>query len=226
MSAANVAKNMFRSERLIYRPFDPKDEKLHQFIHEHVNNDPVVMALSDSELLKPHDKKSTTNYIESLSRYLIAVAICLPPSEVADANPNGEGEAQQTNREDQNKAKQPTTIGLVALSPMPGGREHHRNSSVAICLAEEYQGKGYGGEAINWVVDWGFQHAGLHRIAISTVSYNERAVKLYERLGFVLDGRKREKILFNRGWHDMVDMSMLEHEWEALRTRGKQEATT
>ena len=88
---------------------------------------------------------------------------------------------------------------------------------IGLSLAEEFRGQGYGGEAINWVLDWAFQHAGLHRIGLSAFSYNHNALKLYRKLGFVEEGREREAVFQNRAWHDIVLLSMLEHEWEELR---------
>ena len=84
-----------------------------------------------------------------------------------------------------------------------------------------HQKKGYGSEAINWALDWGFKQAGLHRIGIDAFSYNHGATQLYERLGFVFEGRKRELLWFNGGWHDWISYSMLVDEWRELRGRGK-----
>lgn len=39
--------------------------------------------------------------------------------------------------------------------------------------------------------------------------------ELYERkLGFVFEGRKRELLWYNGGWHDLLSFSMLEREWK------------
>jgi RimJ/RimL family protein N-acetyltransferase len=87
--------------------------------------------------------------------------------------------------------------------------------SIQICREE--QGKGYGSEAIKWVLEWGFLAAGLHRVSIACFSFNEGARRLYERLGFVVEGRAREVVWKNGGWHDSIMMGMLEGEWRANR---------
>ena len=84
-------------------------------------------------------------------------------------------------------------------------------------MAAPYQNKGYGAEAINWALDWAFRFGGFHRVEISTVSYNERAMHRYTRLGFVEEGRRREAYWYDRKWYDVVSYSMLEGEWTALR---------
>lgn len=229
-SVQETAITIWKSERLLYRPLDGKDEQIQNWMHEHISNDPLIAALSKGDLIRPQGKNASTDYVEALSKCLIAAVICLPvrprktDTETVAATPPAELERRNSDKNNE-KHNDPdsskgalTKIGFVALSPIAGSMQHHRASSVAICLTEAYQGKGYGTEAINWLVDWGFRHANLHRISIGCVSYNDRAVKLYERLGFVVEGRQRERIRFDRKWHDLIDMGMLEHEWEALRS--------
>jgi hypothetical protein len=40
-------------------------------------------------------------------------------------------------------------------------------------------------------------------------------LKLYERLGFVAEGRRREDTWFSIGWHDGGELGMLDREWLA-----------
>lgn len=106
------------------------------------------------------------------------------------------------------------TLGWGGIHPDVA---HHRNTFVSISLAKEYQGRGYGREAINWILDWGFRHAGMHSIGIETACYNTRAMYLYKDMGFTPEGRRRETIWQNRKWYDLVQYGMTEKEWEKLR---------
>jgi RimJ/RimL family protein N-acetyltransferase len=54
-------------------------------------------------------------------------------------------------------------------------------------------------------------------VEISASSFNERAIYLYQKLGFNLEGRKREVIYVNRKYHDLVQFGMLESEWKESR---------
>ena len=54
-------------------------------------------------------------------------------------------------------------------------------------------------------------------MSLSCFSFNDRAIKVYERLGFVKEGVARESIWFNRKFYDEIHYSMLESEWETLR---------
>lgn len=115
-------------------------------------------------------------------------------------------------------------IGVVTLMPPMGGDQerHHRNAMIGVGIAMEWRGRGYGGEAVDWVLDWGFGRLGLHRIWLAAFEYNERACRLYRKLGFVEEGREREAVLYERRWWDMVRFGMLEGEWEALRAQQKE----
>ena len=57
----------------------------------------------------------------------------------------------------------------------------------------------------------------MHKVEISTASFNERAIHLYQKLGFTLEGRKREVTYINRKYYDLVQFGMLEREWKELR---------
>jgi RimJ/RimL family protein N-acetyltransferase len=66
-------------------------------------------------------------------------------------------------------------------------------------------------------VDWAFKFANVHKVEISTASYNERAAHLYEKIGFTLEGRKREVAYVNCKYYDLIQFGMLKSEWVKLR---------
>jgi len=59
----------------------------------------------------------------------------------------------------------------------------------------------------------------LRRLGV--FSFNERAVRLYERLGFVREGVNREAYYLDYKWHDRILFSVLEKEWKALQNTRK-----
>ncbi|UNI23844.1 hypothetical protein JDV02_009638 [Purpureocillium takamizusanense] len=117
----------------------------------------------------------------------------------------------------------PTIVGVICLGwgGVNASTAHHRGSHIGVSLAAAHQGRGYGREAIDWTLDWAFRHAGMHTVGITAASYNARACGLYERMGFVREGRRRETIWMDRGWHDEIEFGMTEGEWEVLRGRGR-----
>jgi RimJ/RimL family protein N-acetyltransferase len=197
--------NAFTSQRLIYRAVEntPADADL---MHQ-IQSDYVALAASDSGLLKPMTREESGKHLQYVKeKTLLGVVICLAHSSMQDQTIQS---LEQASTE--------TAIGSIYLTAPKSGHEHHRNSHISLDILAAYQNKGYGTEAINWVLEWGFQMAGLHRIGIETFSYNEGAQRLYQKLGFVLEGRTRESLWYDGKWHDYLSFSMLEHEW---RTRG------
>jgi RimJ/RimL family protein N-acetyltransferase len=113
-------------------------------------------------------------------------------------------------------------IGRINLHPEPDrDSKHHRKAELGIQLREEHQGKGYGTEAIEWILEWAFKYGGLHRVGITSSSYNPKARRLYERLGFVNEGVQREALWFDDGWHDIILVSILEDEWRQRQQKKK-----
>ena len=107
-------------------------------------------------------------------------------------------------------------IGTLSLETHPQTR-HHASANLGIMIAPEFQGRGYGTEAINWALDWGFGMANLHSVRLTCFSFNDGAARLYERLGFVKEGVRRESLFLGGEWWDHLCFSMLVGEWLVLR---------
>ena len=59
----------------------------------------------------------------------------------------------------------------------------NRNSAeLGISLATNQWDKGYGTEALKFVVDYTFQELRLHRLTLGVFGGNERAMKVYEKM--------------------------------------------
>ena len=93
----------------------------------------------------------------------------------------------------------------------------HRTAEIGIDIAEPYQGQGYGTEAIRWAIEWAFREANLHRLEIQALGWNDGALKLYQRLGFKLEGIQRERFWRDGRWWDNSQLAMLEKDWRELK---------
>lgn len=208
---------LYKSKRLIYRaPEDSAEDK--EFLHRSIINDTTIQTLSTMRLKRPANKAAADDFIKSMQGAVLGVLICLPVDTPKEANTTTASDSSPSNPK---SGPQTIPIGhLNIFNKLGPDTAHHRNAMLGISFAEEYRGKGYGGEAINWALDWAFQHAGYHRICIGAFSFNTNALKLYRKLGFVDEGREREAIMHLRKWHDIVNLSILEHEWEELRAKG------
>ncbi|MBE2184633.1 MAG: GNAT family N-acetyltransferase, partial [Anaerolineae bacterium] len=68
-----------------------------------------------------------------------------------------------------------------------------------------------------------FHEINLHRVQLTVFSYNQRAMKLYERLGFVREGVWREAILRDGQAFDTLCYSMLAREYQAKQAQDSAE---
>ncbi|KAJ8117426.1 hypothetical protein OPT61_g1364 [Boeremia exigua] len=110
-----------------------------------------------------------------------------------------------------------TAIGEIHLSKLPPDATHHRWTEIGIDILPSFQGQGYGREAIEWALDYSFRRSGLHRVRIRAFEWNEGAVRLYNKIGFKMEGREREALWHEGRWWDGVEFSMLEGEWWGLQ---------
>ena len=73
-------------------------------------------------------------------------------------------------------------------------------------------GKGIGKEATSAIIAYGFDELNMNRIGLSVIASNTRAVRLYEGLGFVREGLKRQAQYRACGYLDVILMSILRSE--------------
>lgn len=74
-------------------------------------------------------------------------------------------------------------------------------------------GRGFGTEATRLMLQLAFERIGLHRVALSVFSFNERAIRSYQKAGFRLEGRAREAIVRDGQRFDELSMAVLAAEW-------------
>lgn len=98
-------------------------------------------------------------------------------------------------------------VALLQLDP-PNGSINFRISLVN----SQVYGQGYGTEVLTRVLDYAFDEVGLHRVGLDVFDFNPRARHVYEKCGFVEEGRLRHSLLWDGVWHDSILMSVLAHE--------------
>ena len=104
-------------------------------------------------------------------------------------------------------------IGFIELD---GVHWSHGDSYVGIGIGErEYWGKGFGTDAMKVVLRYAFEELNLHRVSLNVFEYNQRAIRSYEKVGFVVEGRERQFMRREGQRWDMIFMGILRAEWEA-----------
>ncbi|GAA1382548.1 GNAT family N-acetyltransferase [Catellatospora chokoriensis] len=115
------------------------------------------------------------------------------------------------------------TTGEVVLSDLDA---RNRSCSFRIALfGGRFFGRGLGTEASRMVLDYAFGTVGVHRIGLEVFAFNPRARRVYEKVGFVLEGTKRDALCWDGDWVDAHIMSVLAEGWAAHRGRPRSVTT-
>ncbi|WP_282033712.1 GNAT family N-acetyltransferase [Metabacillus indicus] len=86
----------------------------------------------------------------------------------------------------------------------------NRNTELYIYIGDEnHWGKGLGTDAVKTLINFVFEELNLHRISLVVFAYNTRAIKAYEKVGFVSEGVMRESLFKNGNYHDKILMAII-----------------
>jgi len=89
-----------------------------------------------------------------------------------------------------------------------------RSAELGIFIGEKsYWNQGYGSEAVRLILDHGFETLNLQRIALRVFTSNPRAIRSYEKVGFVHEGCMRRAYYYGGKYIDVLLMSILREEW-------------
>lgn len=102
-----------------------------------------------------------------------------------------------------------TKVGLVELVEID---YIHRSTEFQIIVAPEHQGQGHAAEATRAALDYAFGVLNLHKVYLLVSTDNPKAVHVYEKAGFVVEGELREEFFANGAYRNAVRMGILQHE--------------
>lgn len=95
------------------------------------------------------------------------------------------------------------------LSAVRGGFARNRHAAyIVIGILESFTGKGLGTAFFQHLEAWANSH-GIHRLELSVMIHNQRGVDLYQKMGFAIEGTKRDSLLVDGSYVDEYYMSRL-----------------
>ena len=93
----------------------------------------------------------------------------------------------------------------------------NRSAEFGIFIGEKsYWGKGYGKEATQLLLDYGFNALNLHSIALEAFAFNQSAIRMYQKCGFRQIGIRREAKIIGTKKYDMILMDILAQEYSSV----------
>jgi RimJ/RimL family protein N-acetyltransferase len=100
-------------------------------------------------------------------------------------------------------------MGIFALDKIA------RSAELGIVLGNKaYWNKGFGTKAIRLMLKHCFETLNLNRVFLRVYETNPRAIRCYEKVGFVHEGRLRQAIFKDGEYQDILMMSVLRNEWK------------
>ncbi|SRR5450830_1266567 len=100
-------------------------------------------------------------------------------------------------------------IGLVELVEI---NYVHRYAEFQIIIAPEYQGKGLALCATRLALDYAFRVLNLHKIYLIVDTDNHKAIHIYDKAGFKVEGVLREEFFINGDYRDVTRMCIFQRE--------------
>lgn len=91
-------------------------------------------------------------------------------------------------------------IGLIQYE---GSAPRDRRAQLGLLIGEpDAWGRGYGPEATILLLNWLFNHRNLHRVWLTVQANNPRAIRAYDKVGFVHEGTFRAHNFYDGRYHD------------------------
>ncbi|MCT8976230.1 GNAT family N-acetyltransferase [Clostridium sp. CX1] len=82
----------------------------------------------------------------------------------------------------------------------------------------QYRGKGYGTDAMRVLTDFVFMQMNINKIRLIVYSYNESAIRCYEKCGYKVEGVLKQEIYKDGKYYDKISMGLLKAEYLSLKT--------
>jgi len=86
-------------------------------------------------------------------------------------------------------------LGYLLLKAESLSRTSHR-AQIAVGVHSKSRGKGIGTALFDYMIQWA-KKSQLHRLELTVIEYNEQAIHLYKKMGFEVEGVKRNSLLID-----------------------------
>jgi [ribosomal protein S5]-alanine N-acetyltransferase len=102
---------------------------------------------------------------------------------------------------------------FVGSALLFGVDTRNRSAELGYALAKDQWGHGYATEAGVALLRWGFKHLRLRRISAYVAAENGPSERVLLKMGFKLEGRRREAGRRGKGWGDDLEFGLLRPEF-------------
>jgi RimJ/RimL family protein N-acetyltransferase len=107
-------------------------------------------------------------------------------------------------------------IGITGFKRMERQRDRHRGEVVQVYVDAGYRGQNVGEKLIRSVLDHAFSLDGIEQIQLSVIAGNEKAITLYEKIGFKTFGIQPNYFKIGDGYRDQQFMQLFKRDYVAF----------
>lgn len=107
-------------------------------------------------------------------------------------------------------------IGITGFTRMSRQRDRHRGEVVQVYVDSSYRGQNVGEKLIRSVLEHAFALEGIEQVQLSAVAGNEKAIKLYEKIGFRTFGIQQNYFRMGNTYTDQQFMQLLKKDYLPL----------
>ncbi|EDO1223419.1 spermidine N1-acetyltransferase [Listeria innocua] len=104
-------------------------------------------------------------------------------------------------------------VGLVELMEID---YIHRRAEFQIIIDPKFQGHGYAISATKLAMKYAFHVLNLHKLYLVVDKVNEKAIHVYEKVGFIREGELIDEFFVDGTYHDAIRMCIFQHQYQEM----------
>ncbi|HAA2394442.1 TPA: spermidine N1-acetyltransferase [Listeria monocytogenes] len=104
-------------------------------------------------------------------------------------------------------------VGLVELMEID---YIHRRAEFQIIIDPKFQGHGYAVSATKLAMKYAFQVLNMHKLYLVVDKVNEKAIHVYEKVGFIREGELIDEFFVDGTYHDAIRMCIFQHQYREM----------
>ncbi|MBF2516698.1 spermidine N1-acetyltransferase [Listeria marthii] len=104
-------------------------------------------------------------------------------------------------------------VGLVELMEID---YIHRRAEFQIIIDPKFQGHGYAVSATKLAMKYAFHVLNLHKLYLVVDKVNEKAIHIYEKVGFIREGELIDEFFVDGTYHDAIRMCIFQQQYQEM----------
>ncbi|HAC0981220.1 TPA_asm: spermidine N1-acetyltransferase [Listeria monocytogenes] len=104
-------------------------------------------------------------------------------------------------------------VGLVELMEID---YIHRRAEFQIIIDPKFQGHGYAVSATKLAMKYAFHVLNMHKLYLVVDKVNEKAIHVYEKVGFIREGELIDEFFVDGTYHDAIRMCIFQHQYQEM----------